>query len=1023
MSSLAYYHGAEKVGTLDVPLADGQIVSINLVDELADDPDELIGFLKQEHGARKYWTLIANAYCANGKLSEAKRVIDEARNQADFTQGDRDALDIYLGWLELKNAAAQVGTKRQDFVSGAKDILAKLPDQVASLVLARLLAAEIAVFEEKTDDARAIFDEILKKDANNCFALMGKAQMALTKKNYLVALKLYQQVLMINPLMRPDPRVGIGMCFWMLNDEIMAKRLWQRSLELYPGSQVPEVLLALAKFNDTLVKLVTDNDFVENYKLSIEKFALLQKNGQFVPAFVVVSYLFSKNKYDQVVEAVAAIIKPIVPDLGDDMRLKLAGSKYSSYEKVVLSQGALWLGRVEFAKGNFTQAQKHFGELIKLDDSLVAKLGMGLAQLARGSVEDAIMTYELILKTDAKCLEVMYLLGVLYSQLKLKRKQELAVAQLERYLRLANGVVSKNEESSGKEPVAMNALLVLSKLYEAKDMGQSLVYLQRAIDIQKQIGRDAPLEVYNNIGVYQFMRKKFDDASSGFDDALARIAGPFVDENGDTLVDLPGDLEVTIKFNQARLVEVGDQNSAVESYKQLVEQCPHYFSAKLRLLFLQCISAKTTAFTEIKQEIDDLLKTHALELEIRSFYGWFIKNFGKKVGLKPDDETSHQKDTLVEYDSHDCYALISLANIYCFMARDAKNDESKRRKYYLRAVELYTKVLLIDSKDVYAAQGLAIAYIENKETTKGLDILRKIRDLLNEICVYLNLGHALLEAKNFSKAIENYEIALGRFTDGKDTKILSFLGRAWYLRGQLEQHLPYLKRAKEYTVQALEASNALGSIKFNLAFIEFQIAEFITKQSVGQRKIEEIEAAISDLNGAIDALKQLTDAEDDSHMPYPKADLQARANLGSTALLPRLQACLEETKLSIEEINARLESAKKLREEEEEKKRQEAEARVAAAKQEEEERAKERAKLQEQAQQWADEFRAANVGDEDNDDAKEENGDEKEKKPRGTKRKAEAKGGRRKKRAALSDDEESEAEDKPETEDEDDGLF
>lgn len=74
----------------------------------------------------------------------------------------------------------------------------------------------------------------------------------------------------------------------------------------------------------------------------------------------------------------------------------------------------------------------------------------------------------------------------------------------------------------------------------------------------------------------------------------------------------------------------------------------------------------------------------------------------------------------MEYDSHDCYALISLANIYCIMARDTKGSEEKKRKYYLRAIELFTKVLSLDPKNVYAAQGLAIAFIENKQANKGL---------------------------------------------------------------------------------------------------------------------------------------------------------------------------------------------------------------------------------------------------------------------------------------------------------------
>ena len=47
--------------------------------------------------------------------------------------------------------------------------------------------------------------------------------------------------------------------------------------------------------------------------------------------------------------------------------------------------------------------------------------------------------------------------------------------------------------------------------------------------------------------------------------------------------------------------------------------------------------------------------------------------------MPSDADTKLQKDTLVEFDLHDCYALISLANIYCIMARDTKGQTRKRR--------------------------------------------------------------------------------------------------------------------------------------------------------------------------------------------------------------------------------------------------------------------------------------------------------------------------------------------------------
>lgn len=972
---LFYVSDGDKVGTVDVPLADGEIVSINLADELADDPNELISFLQQEKGARKFWVAIALAYCSNGKYDEAREVAERALAMEHFSAGDRDAVAHFLVWLELERAQhARTGAQKQAAVALAAQAYLRLT--LVLLVAAQLLQATLHVAQGDDDQALTIFERVLKEDANNCFALTGKANLVVSKlKNYALALKLYQQVLVVNPLFKPDPRLGIGMCYWFLKDQKMAVAAWKRSAALYGGRRA-EVLLALAEFDKTLTGAVSDDEFVEKYTGCIEQFNKLQSPVDLTPALVLASYYFSKGEYD-VVERVAVAVAGKI--LGDDatsdplnIRFKTA-QRPRGQDLEILSQCALWLARVQFCHGNFVGAQKYFGELIKLSDAnLQAKLGLGLAQLNRGSVEDAIMTFEQILKKSPRCLEVNYALGVLYAQLKLKRKRENAIQVLERYVRLA-GTTKDNE---APQPVTTNAFLVLASLYELRDLGQLLNYLQKAIDARTQVGSDAPLEVYNNMGVFHFIRKNFDAATKLFEQARERCDALFVGEDGDTLVDLPGDLKVTIGFNLARSTEVKDTLAGEKMYHELVEACPNYFSAKLRLLFLRCLAgASTKDNTEIagvKLELDELVLLHASELEIRSFYGWFVKNFGKRLGLAPDTDTNHQKDTLVDHDSHDCYALISLANIYCIMARDLKHglDDLKKRKYYVRAVELYTKVLLIDPKDVYAAQGLAIAYIETGDLMKGLDILRKIRDSLNDILVYLNLGHALVDSKAYAKAIENYEIALGRFTDGKDQRILLFLGRAWYLRGVAEKHLPFLQRAKQYTVDALAVLPDSALIKFNLAYVEFQIAEFITKQPVNQRKLDEIDAAAADLRLAVDLLNELALTDESVAVPYPRPDLQARANLGTTALLPRLQTCRDETQAQLELMLARIEEGKKLREREAEERRAKEEQAEKEKRDREEELARERAKLQEQTQKWAEEFRAANVPDDDSDDEK-----------------------------------------------------
>ncbi|GEQ70853.1 hypothetical protein JCM33374_g4533 [Metschnikowia sp. JCM 33374] len=897
-SDISYYVGAAQQDastTVEIVIGSGDIVTI---DELPEDASELETFLQAESCAAKYWVLVSRAYAQAGRAADGAAIAETALSMDYMSAADRVQLNFTLAWTNL--ALAAEGPDRQRYLDRANEHLAETGDSSSTNAL--LAHAQVSMLTDRADLALQAFDKLLKADPNNCYALLGKAHITLSKtRNYTNALKLYQQVLVSNPAIKPDPRLGIGICYWFLKERGLALAAWQRVLELDPQSFKARLLLNLASFDEVCTNSLSDTLFLEGYTKSLKELSSLHQERSRDPVILLAlcSYYYSKADYDLVEQ----IVSRAVSLLNSSIASGSGGSKLSAFSAKLLSNCSFWLGRVAFSRGDFTQSQKNFHEAIRLDENnLLAKLGLGQSQLNRDSSEEAIITFESILKTNSKCLEVIYSLGMLYANSSSRTKQEQAIQLLERYIRLSNNrgsaVANKKDAEAylNKEPIALNAFLTLSKLYEGKDVSQSLTYLHKAVESRKQIGLDAPAEVYNNMAVFNYTKNNTEDAVKYLELSLARL------EDSEIPGQLRDDLKVSVSFNLARTYETTNSDKA-------------------------------------------LLHDNASNLEIRSFYGWFIKTFGKKLGLKPDADTTHQKETLVDYDSHDCYALISLANIYCVMAKDLKSprDEEKKKKYYVRALELFTKVLSIDPKNVFAAQGFAIIYIENKEYTQGLDILRKIRDSLNDISVYLNLGHVLTEMKQFSKAIESYEIASVRYANNQDSKIL---------------------------------------------------AEFITKQSVEDRLVDDISEATANLNHAIEKLTELS-SEEEKHPPYPKSELKARANLGST-LLSRLNACLEETKENITQLNTKLEEAKKLREEEEARRAKELESALAEQKAKNEALALERIKLQEQAQQWAEEARA-NIAVNESDDDKmfdEETGKEK---------KASKKGGKKKGKGAKKD--------------------
>lgn len=998
---VSYYLGApaELLKTVDIVIGSGDIVSI---DELPDDPSEIISFLEAEHCGVKYWVLVAQAYAQAARIADAVTIASRGLATLNFSQADKIPLHSVLGWIHLRHAAA--GANTDAAISAAEAEFAHVPQGSPT---AQLAAAAVAWRRGNADKAAALYDRLLHADSTNCLALMGRAHVALARtRNYAHALRLYQQALAHNPALRPDPRIGVGVCFWHLGDREMAVRAWQRAVQLDPDCHAAHVLLALAEFDDAFTRSVSDTQFVERVRTAMAAATRLNAAApdDAVVLLALVPHMYAQKRYDLVETLVQRVVRVMAGAAG-------ARASVLAHSAKVLAQASCWLGRVAHARGDFANAQKCFHEAVRLDDASVgARLGLAAAQLGRGVPAEAVLTLEALVRAHPKCAEAVYLLGTVYAH---DNKRDMAVPVLERYVRMCG-----RDAGGAGEPVALRALLELSTLYEQRDAAQATAYLVRAESAQTELGLDVPVEVHNNMGVFLFNRGDVSGALSSFEAAMkatsasevnGKTAGDADNGDSDDTAQLRADLRVTLAYNIARANEAnGETNSdtAVQAYKDVLAEAPHYVSAQLRLLFLDAV-ANSSPKPDLDAELRALVAAHPADLEVRSFYGWFLRTFGRKVGAKPDADTAHHKETLVAHDSHDCYALMSLANIYAAMARDLRDSPERRSKYYVRAVDLYTKVLSVDPRNVYAAQGLAIVYIENNEVAKGVDVLRKIRDSLNDISVYLNLGHALVELKQFAKAVENYDVALARFTDGSDAKILALLGRAWYLRGLADRSLPYLHRGLEYAEKALAIAPS-GSHVFNVAFLQFQIADFVTKVPVELRSVDDINDATANLNAAIKLLNTLA-ADDYAHPPYPKLELKARAGLGST-LLNRLAACLQETKDSISNINSKLEEAKKFREEEDARRAREQEAEAAEKKAREETLAKERAILQEQAQQWAEESRAV-VNDSDDDKA----ADDKEKKPK----KGKKKGKKRKDFINDSDDDqEPEQDDQEDQEDE-----
>jgi len=131
---------------------------------------------------------------------------------------------------------------------------------------------------------------------------LEQARILYARRQHAQALKIFQEVLRYNPECKPDPRVGIGLCFWALDQKARAKAAWQRSLEVVrvypraclgavspfesvqnPSNSSAQLLLGLEAINTSKNERLPEDErrsaFVSGTKLIELAFKANQKNS------------------------------------------------------------------------------------------------------------------------------------------------------------------------------------------------------------------------------------------------------------------------------------------------------------------------------------------------------------------------------------------------------------------------------------------------------------------------------------------------------------------------------------------------------------------------------------------------------------------------------------------------------------------------------------------------------------------------------------------------------------------------
>ncbi|KAK9779430.1 putative Tetratricopeptide repeat protein 1 [Seiridium cardinale] len=977
--------------SVDVPFQGGQedeAIEISL-GALNEDPTELCEMLENESAARTYWMTVAIAYAKHSNIDNAIEMLIRGGN-AMQSNNPKEKLSMVsaLCWMYLWKsreaprvapdaALASEAKTKEYYLNQATQSLneaLRINPAFPPLFLARgviyLLRASLVspskasgpttLDPEKSDllrNALKCFEDAIRvSHGKNVLALMGKARALFSLAKYAEACALYQDVLRKMPdMVDPDPRIGIGCCFWQLGFKDDAKQAWERSLEINPESKIANILLGLY-YLDSSAKVPTNSpEFIRLYKKAMTEFtqkSFKMDKNQPLTCATFAGYFLSRKQLSNV---------------------ESLSNKALQYTDVnnIASDSWYLLARKEHVDGNFEKATDYYRRADEARGGLErgylpAKFGVAQLSVLNNDLGEAKLRLEKMIQ-QSKNYEAMVLMGTLYAEevfanqyAAVKEDKTMEMTKAIQYLENVRGAWKDPKRNQSPDS---SVLLNLARLYENDQPTKALDCLQQVeqleldqipasehpADIEDPVAaknalrKNLPPQLLNNIGCFYSQAEKHDSASEMFEAALGACIR--ISEKGD---DLDTDaLVTTISFNLGRSYEAqGRTDEAIEVYERLVSRHSDYTDAQARLAY---IKLRRNPNKEGPDAVAKLYQDSPSDLEVRALYGWYlgkVQSRKRPANVNDDPELRHYKHTLQQYDKHDRYALVGMGNLYMMAAREMRREtdqeKQKRSSMYSRAVEFFEKALQLDPKNAYAAQGIAIALVEDKKDMKSaLPIFLKIRDTIKDAHVFVNLGHIYAELRQFSKAIESYELALSKESKANDTGILSCIGRTWLNKARHDKDMEAYKTALDYAKKALNIAPDQVHFKFNVAFVQIQQVQAISKVPEAQRTSLHLDDAMEELEAAIKTLEEIA-----AHPqpPYPKSDLEQRASFAKTQR-NQLSREIEKQKEYEEKNKEKLAAAMEQRQAEMKRREAEREKAMAAERERQEKLRKEREEI------------------------------------------------------------------------------
>lgn len=840
------------------------------LDQLPRDASDILDILKAEQAPLDLWLIIAREYFKQGKLDQFRQILEEgSSHEIDEYYADvryeriailnaLGAYYSYLGKVETKQRE-----KEEYFIQATKHYnkASRIDMHEPSTWVGK---GQLLLAKGEVEQASAAFRIVLEGDRDNVSALLGQACVEYSRGHYGESLTLFKRALQVYPDCPGAVRLGIGHCHYKLGHVGKACLAFQRVLQLDPENVEALVSLAILDLQTNEAAAIRKGMEKMQRAFEIYPYCAMALN------YLANHFFFTGQHFlvEQLTETALAVTNH-------------GPTKSHSYYN---------LARSYHSKGDYETASRYYWasvkEINKPSEFVFPYYGLGQVQLKLGEIKNALSNFEKVLEVYPDNCETLKVLGHIHVQLGQTEKAQ-------EFLRKAAKI----------DPRDAQAFLDLGELLISTDTGAALDAFKTARSLLKKGGEEVPIEVLNNIAVIHFEREELELALQNFKEALGDgIWLTFLEGKANTYeVDATSSLlqykdmqifrrleeeghsvelswnKVTTLFNLARLLEqLHNTETASTLYRLILFKYPDYVDAYLRLAAIAKARNNLPLSIEL---VNEALTVNDKCPNALSMLG--------DLELKNDDWVK-AKETFraasEATDGKDSYATLSLGNWNYFAAiRNEKRNPKLEATHLEKAKELYTRVLVQHTANLYAANGAGVVLAEKGHFDVSKDLFTQVQEAASGSIfvqmpdVWINLAHVYFAQGNFALAVKMYQNCLQKFFYNTDSQILLYLARTHYEAEQWQD-------CKRTLLRAIHLTPSNYTLRFD-AGVAMQKFSASTLQKT-KRTVDEVRSTVDELENAVRLFSQLSAASNlyfngfdekkiNTHVEYCKHLLEA----------------------------------------------------------------------------------------------------------------------------------------------------